>query len=101
MRHTLADPAAPMAERRAAFALLRRTGDPAALPVFASLLDTPEFRSSVIPLMGRSDDPAVATALMTRYTTLTPAERSAALAALTAPPPAPRRRRRKTRKVAT
>lgn len=33
--------------------------------------------------MGRSDDPAVATALMTRFATLTPAERSAALAALT------------------
>ncbi|MDB6070486.1 MAG: putative rane-bound dehydrogenase [Verrucomicrobiales bacterium] len=83
MRAVLANPAASMAERRSAFTLLKRTGDPEALPVFASLVDIPQFRSAVIPLMGRSDDPAVATALMSRYVTFSPADRSAALAALT------------------
>ena len=45
MRAVLADASASMAERKSAFALLKRTGDPEALPVFAALLDQPAFRS--------------------------------------------------------
>ena len=52
MRQTLADASTPLAQRKAAFKLLQRTGDPAALPVFTALLDTPDFRSAVIPLLG-------------------------------------------------
>jgi putative membrane-bound dehydrogenase-like protein len=87
MRAVLADTNAPMAERKTAFALLKRTGDKEALPVFAALLDTPAFRADVIPLLGRSDDPAVATALLQRYDKLPPAQRSATLAALTSRTP--------------
>jgi putative heme-binding domain-containing protein len=87
MRSLLADPNAPMSERRSAFNLLKRTGDKEALPVFATLLDNNAFRTAVIPLLGRSDDPNVATALLERYSKLSTADRSAALAALTSRAP--------------
>ena len=83
MRTVLANSAAPMNERQAAFALLKRVGDRESLPTFITLLDVPEFREAVLPLLGRSDDPATAAALIQRYEKLTPSERSAALAALT------------------
>ncbi len=83
MRTTLADARLPLALRKSALGLLKRTGDPEALPVFATLLDEPAFRSEVLPLLGRSDDPATATALLQRYATFSPPDRSAALAALT------------------
>lgn len=82
-RATLADPAAPMDARKHAFALLKRTGDSAALPVFATLLDAKEFRSQVIPLLGRSDDPAMAEALLARFDKFSAADKSAALVSLT------------------
>ena len=82
MRTVLADANAPLAERKSAFALLKRNGDRDALPVFVALLDSPDFRSEVIPLLGRSEDPATATALLQRFDKLPPAERSAALIAL-------------------
>ncbi len=87
MRTVLADSNAPMPERKAAFALLKRTGDADALPVFATLLDAPEFRAQVIPLLGRSDDPNTATALLQRFDKLPPADKAAALAALTSRKP--------------
>lgn len=86
-RAVLADAAAPMELRKRAFALLKRTGDPAALPVFATLLDAKEFRSQVIPLLGRSDDPAVAAALIEMFEKLSAADKAAALAALTSRAP--------------
>jgi putative membrane-bound dehydrogenase-like protein len=82
MRRTLADGGRPAAERKAAFALLRRTGDPAALPFFARLLDDPDFRSVVIPLLARSNDPATAEALLQRLASFTEADRAAALTTL-------------------
>jgi len=87
MRGVLADSKAPMPERKAAFALLKRTGDAEALPVFTTLLDAPEFRAQVIPLLGRSDDPNTATALLQRFDKLPPADKAAALAALTSRKP--------------
>jgi putative membrane-bound dehydrogenase-like protein len=86
-RAALADAATPMDVRKRAFALLKRTGDAESLPVFASLLDTPEFRAQVIPLLGRSDDPNTATALLQRFDKLPPADKAAALAALTSRKP--------------
>ncbi len=87
MRAVLADANAPLGERKSAFALLKRTGDKEALGVFATLLDNAAFRSAVIPLLGRSDDPAVATALLERYANLSVNDRNAALAALTSRAP--------------
>lgn len=86
-RAVLADAAAPMELRKRAFALLKRTGDPAALPVFATLLDAKEFRSQAIPLLGRSDDPAIAAALIERFDIFSAADKAAALAALTSRAP--------------
>ena len=83
MRGILSDEKSPKDERKAAFDLLKRSGDPEATPIFARLLDVPEFRTAVIPLLSRSADPAVAEALMQRFEKLDPADRSAALAALT------------------
>ena len=82
MRRTLADPDRPAAERQSAFALLRRTGDPAALPVFAGLLDDRQFRSAVIPLLARSNDPATAAALLQRLASFPDADRAAAMTTL-------------------
>ena len=86
-RAMLAAPETPMELKKRAFALLKRTGDPAALPVFATLLDAKEFRSQVIPLLGRSDDPAVAAALVARFDKFSAADKAAALAALTSRAP--------------
>ncbi|HEX2747319.1 MAG TPA: PVC-type heme-binding CxxCH protein [Verrucomicrobiales bacterium] len=83
MRGVLANTNASMAERKSAFNLLKRTGDKESLPLFATLLDNNAFRAAVIPLLGRSDDPAVATALLERYPKLSGPDRITALAALT------------------
>ncbi|MBP7950606.1 MAG: DUF1080 domain-containing protein [Verrucomicrobiales bacterium] len=87
MRAVLADAAAPLSDRKAAFSLLKRTGDAEALPVFVSLLNNPVFRSQVIPLLGRSDDPATAAALLQLFGKLSAADQTAALAALTSRKP--------------
>ena len=86
-RALLADAATPMDIRKRAFVLLKRTGDAESLPVFATLLDTKEFRSQVIPLLGRSNDPAVAAALIERFGKFSAADKAAALAALTSRAP--------------
>ncbi len=79
-RAMLADEHAPMGDRRAAFDLLRRSGDPDSVPVYARLLDVPEFRSAVIPLLSGSNDPATASALIERYPKFDAKDRIAALA---------------------
>ncbi len=86
MRGVLADVKADLGKRKSALALLKRTGDPESLPVFATLLDQDAFRSEIIPLLGRSDDPAIATALLQGFEKFNPADRNAALAALTSRP---------------
>jgi putative heme-binding domain-containing protein len=83
VRAQLADATQPMAARQQAFALLKRVGDPEATPIFAQLLDQEEFRKDVIPLLGRSTDPATATKLLARFPKLSPQDRIAALTALT------------------
>ncbi|MCF7784516.1 MAG: DUF1080 domain-containing protein [Prosthecobacter sp.] len=83
MRSILADESQPLPQRRSAFDLLKRVGDAEATPIFAKLLDQPDFTSAVIPLLSRSSDPATATALMTRFTKLNDTDRSAALGTLT------------------
>lgn len=83
MRALLADTSKAMPQRKAAFDLLKRTGDAEATPVFVKLLDEPAFSSAVIPLLSRSKDVGVATGLMMRFETLSPTDRSAALGVLT------------------
>jgi putative heme-binding domain-containing protein len=82
-RATLADAKAPIAQRSAAFDLLKRVGDAEATPIFATLLDLDQFRSAVIPLLSRSNDPATAIALIQRYAKFSTADQSAALNTLT------------------
>ncbi len=83
MRGILADAAQPMPQRRSAFDLLKRIGDAEAAPIFARLLDVPEFSSAVIPLLSRSNDPVTAIALMQRFAKLSQDDRRAALNTLT------------------
>jgi putative heme-binding domain-containing protein len=83
MRAILADGTRPLPERQAAFDLLKRGNDPEATPIFARLLDVDAFRTTVIPLLSRSTDPATARALLERFEKLGPADRTAALATLT------------------
>lgn len=84
MRAILADDSQPLPQRRGAFDLLKRVGDAEATPIFAKLLDNAAFTSAVIPLLSRSSDPSVATALMSRFAGLKDADRSAALGTLVA-----------------
>jgi putative membrane-bound dehydrogenase-like protein len=81
-RAVLADDGAPLAERQSAFALLKRVGDRESVPIYVRLLTHAEFRSAVIPLVGGSNDPAVATGLLAAYPSLGEAERAAALTTL-------------------
>jgi putative membrane-bound dehydrogenase-like protein len=83
MRGVLADGTRPMSERQSAFDLLKRANDPEATPIFERLLDVKEFRAAVIPLLSRSTNAATATALIQRFEKFDPAERNAALGALT------------------
>lgn len=86
LRSVLADPSSPVRQRRDALALLRRVGDDGAGEVYLTLLDDAELRAAVIPMLGRSDEPAVADELMARFDVLSDTERSAALTVLTSRP---------------
>jgi putative heme-binding domain-containing protein len=85
-RATLADEKAPLAERKSAFELLKRVGDSESSLAFASMLDQDSFRSAIIPLLARSQDPAVAAALLKRFATYNEADRAAALNTLSGNP---------------
>ncbi|HYF35424.1 MAG TPA: c-type cytochrome, partial [Prosthecobacter sp.] len=83
MRDVLGDELQPLHERQRAFDLLRRSGDPQSTSLFVKLLDHEAFRSAVIPLLSRSDEPETAKALMALFEKLNPQDRSAALNSLT------------------
>ncbi|MFO1485376.1 MAG: PVC-type heme-binding CxxCH protein [Verrucomicrobiaceae bacterium] len=83
MRTLLADTVKPLPQRRAAFDLLKRTGDAESTPIFAKLLDEPAFTTAVIPLLSRSNDPKTAAALMQRFEALDAANRGVVLGVLT------------------
>ncbi len=86
LRGVLADRTRPLPERKSAFAVLRRTRDEGALPVFAVLLSDAAFRAAAIPELARSDDAGVARQLVTLLPNLPPSEQTAALATLTSRP---------------
>ncbi len=83
LRAALTAAETPEPARRAAFDLLKRVGDSQSAAAFAQLLNRPDYRAAVIPLLGRSDDPATATALIGLFPQLSDAERTAAMEALT------------------
>ncbi len=87
MRGILADEKAPLPQRQFAFDLLKRGNDAEAVPIFARLLDVDAFRTTVIPLLSRSNDPATADALIARFEKFDAPDRSAALGALTSRAP--------------
>lgn len=88
IRARLADPATPLAERRRALDLLRRAGDTESTALLVRLLDDTQLRAAVIPLLANAaDSAAVAAGLIAKFASFAPAERTAALAALTAKPP--------------
>src|SRR5690606_11211869 len=85
-RAVLADTRAPLADRQNALALLKRSRDPAAIPVYIRLLDEDAFRSAVIPLLAGSDAPPAAAGILRHFNSLNDADRAAALATLTSHP---------------
>ncbi len=86
LRTRLADRQAPEPARRHAFSVLARAQDRESLPVFLQLLDEPGFRTPALNQLSRFDTPAVSSALLERFETFNPSERTAALAALTSRP---------------
>jgi putative membrane-bound dehydrogenase-like protein len=85
-RERLADKNAPLDERRAALALLKRSGDTSATPLYIRLLDDAAFRAAAIPLLAGTDDPLAAVALLRHFSSLPDDDRAAALATLTSHP---------------
>jgi putative membrane-bound dehydrogenase-like protein len=83
LRQTLADATAKPDDRKHAFAVLSRALDRASLDTFIQLVDDDTFRSQSIKLLSRFDSPAIADALLAHFEAFSPADRAAALAALT------------------
>jgi putative heme-binding domain-containing protein len=86
MRALLADTRALPPERKKALDLLKRARDPAAVPIYLRLLEDPEFRGAVLPLLAGADDPNVSATILRHFPELNDGERAAALAALTSHP---------------
>ena len=86
----LADKTAPMPVRKAAFALLKTRSDTGSVATLIALLDEPEFRAGVIPLLGRYNDAKAAVALIDRLVKLRGTERFTALNVLSSQPLAAR-----------
>jgi len=83
LRQTLADNTAKPDARKHAFAVLSRALDKTSLDTFVKLLDDDTFRTPSIKLLSRFDSPTIADALLSHFEKLNPADRAAALAALT------------------
>jgi putative heme-binding domain-containing protein len=83
MRQTLADPTAPMIQRKIAFGILADAKDPDATPLFVHLLDDNAFRADVIRLVAQLNLPGGSDLLIERFDSFTPRQRAAALDTLT------------------
>ncbi|MEM7385077.1 MAG: c-type cytochrome [Verrucomicrobiota bacterium] len=83
MRATLVDTGASMKKRQEALQFLKTSGDKKGATHLVSILNEPEFKSSVLPLLGRLNDPTVATALLQILPDLKGADRNTALLSLT------------------
>ncbi|MBI1841632.1 MAG: c-type cytochrome [Verrucomicrobia bacterium] len=82
LRRALADGRAPKSDRLHAFRVLSRALDPESLPTFLRLLDEADFRSPVLPVLGRYKDDRVATALIQGFERWGASEQQAALGTL-------------------
>jgi putative membrane-bound dehydrogenase-like protein len=86
MRRTVADAGAPMAKRAEALQFLKASGDTECMKELVSIVDTPKFRSTVLPLLGRFNDRTVAEVILTRLPNLKGADRNHAVVALASQP---------------
>ncbi|MCB1094386.1 MAG: DUF1080 domain-containing protein [Verrucomicrobiae bacterium] len=86
MRKTVADSDAPMEKRTEALQFLKASGDTECASELVAIIDVPEFRSTVLPMLGRFNDKAVADAILTRLPTLEGSDRNNALVALASQP---------------
>jgi len=86
MRDILADEKTPAPERQRAFDLLKRVGDLASLKSFSTLLNNDAYRTAVIPMLARSDDPDIGLALVQNFAKFNEADRAATLNTLAANP---------------
>ncbi|NIP95155.1 MAG: c-type cytochrome, partial [Akkermansiaceae bacterium] len=86
MAKAVRDRSAPLADRKNAFAFLAGRGDVDSSGVFVDLLDDPDFRSEVIPLLGRYNEGPVGKALLERLPKFNGKDRLNALNALCAQP---------------
>ena len=79
----LGDETRPLAERKTALALVKRSRDPAAIPVYVRLLEDNAFRAEAIPLLMGAGDANAAAGIMKHFATMDDATRAAALTTLT------------------
>ena len=82
----LADKTASMSRRKVALSLLKPRSDAGSVGNLIALLDEPEFRAEIIPMLGRFNDAKAAAALISRLAKLRDAERFTALNALSSQP---------------
>ncbi len=85
-RSILASTASSKSKRRRAFDILKNFNDPKSLPVFLKLIDEKDYRSTVITLLGRYDDPKIAPTLLNRFAKLSKQDQFRAIDALTSRP---------------
>jgi putative membrane-bound dehydrogenase-like protein len=86
MRAAVTDSTLSIEAREKALEFLKNSGDNKCAQQLVALLEDDHFRSSVLPLLGRFNDPAVASALLARFSQLKGADRNAALASLSSQP---------------
>ena len=81
LRAALLDSKASNARRQHAFRLLAGLGDPATGPMFLELLNDEKFRGAAIPVISRLNPPGAGRKLIERFSSMSAAEKNAALAA--------------------
>ncbi len=83
MRLRLASESTDLSSKQHALSILAGDVSPENLPLFVRLLETPELRKQVLPLLPRFNDLSVATELLTRFSSWQPVERDVAIEVLT------------------
>ncbi len=83
LRKELLDPGADKDARRHALDVLGRSPDLNSLSAFIKLLDEPSYRGRALTLLGRFDDASITPAILDRFQSFAPAEKTAAINALT------------------
>lgn len=83
LRATLASQDQPANERRNALGLLSRVGDRESIQLYPELLKSNELRKALLPMLGRSSDPATAATLLKLMPTFSEDDKASALSVLT------------------